>query len=374
MEKQSKKDVMFDRMKEKKKEVRVVRRIVLIVALVLLVVVAVVGWQAYSYVTDALEPMDPDSEKVIDVEVPIGSNLDSIAALLEENEVIKDARIYKYYVKFQNESEFQAGNYGLTQSMTLEEITESLKTGKVYHEPLYTINVPEGLTLEEIAERVIAEKTDYSAEQFMEQVQDETYIEELMVKYPDLLTEDIKGEDVKFALEGYLFPATYPIYEENPSLTVLIEQMLDATKATIEPYQSVLQEQEKSPHWLLTFASLLEEEATAKSDRQTIASVFYNRMDQDMPLQTDPTVIYAMGEHKDRLFNSDYEFEDPYSTYTNKGLPPGPIAAAGASSIEAVLDPNQTDYLYFLADSEGKNYFSTSYEQHLQYRDEYIGN
>ena len=374
MEKQSKKDVMFDRMKEKKKEVRVVRRIVMIVALVLLIVVAVAGWQAYSYVTDALEPMDPDSEEVIDVEVPIGSNLDSIAALLEDNGVIKDARIYKYYVKFQNESEFQAGSYGLTQSMTLEEITESLKTGKVYHEPLYTINVPEGLTLEEIAERVIAEKTDHTAEQFMEQVQDESYIEELMVKYPDLLTDEIKGEDIKFALEGYLFPATYPIYEENPSLTVLIEQMLDATKASIEPYQSVLQEQDKSPHWLLTFASLLEEEATAKSDRQTIASVFYNRMEQDMPLQTDPTVIYAMGEHKDRLFNSDYEFEDPYSTYTNKGLPPGPIAAAGASSIEAVLDPNQTDYLYFLADSEGTNHFSTSYEQHLENRDEYIGN
>lgn len=374
MEKQSKKDVMFDRMKEKKKEVRVVRRIVLIVALVLLVVVAVAGWQAYSYVTGALEPVNPDSEEVIDVEVPIGSNLDSIAALLEDNGVIKDARIYKYYVKFKNESEFQAGSYGLTQSMTLDEITESLKTGKVYHEPLYTINVPEGLTLEEIAERVIAENTEYTAEQFMEQVQDEAYIDELIVKYPDLLTEEIKGEDVKFALEGYLFPATYPIYEENPSLTVLIEQMLDATKANIEPYQSVLQEEEKSPHWLLTFASLLEEEATAKSDRQTIASVFYNRMDQDMPLQTDPTVIYAMGEHKDRLFNSDYEFEDPYSTYTNKGLPPGPIAAAGASSIEAVLDPNQTEYLYFLADSEGNNYFSTNYEQHLKYRDEHIGN
>ncbi|RAZ68530.1 endolytic transglycosylase MltG [Planococcus maitriensis] len=374
MEKQSKKDVMFDRMKEKKKEVRVVRRIVLIVALVLLLIVAVAGWQVYSYVTGALEPVDPDSEEVIEVEVPIGSNLDSIAALLEDKGVIKDARIYKYYVKFKNESEFQAGSYGLTQSMTLDEITQSLKTGKVYHEPLYTINVPEGLTLEEIAERVIAEKTDYTAEQFMEQVQDEAYIDELMTKYPDLLTEEIKGENVRYALEGYLFPATYPVYEENPSLTLLIEQMLDATKANIEPYQSVLQEQEKSPHWLLTFASLLEEEATAKSDRQTIASVFYNRMDQDMPLQTDPTVIYAMGEHKDRLFNSDYEFEHPYSTYTNKGLPPGPIAAAGASSIEAVLDPNQTEYLYFLADSEGNNYFSTSYEQHLQYRDEHIGN
>lgn len=374
MEKQSKKDVMFDRMKEKKKEVRVVRRIVLIVALVLLLIVAVVGWQAYSYVSGALEPVDPESEEVIDVEVPIGSNLDSIAALLEENGIIKDARVYKYYVKFKNESAFQAGTYGLTPSMTLDEITESLKTGKVYHEPLYTINVPEGLTLVEIAERVIEEKTDHTAEEFMAQVQDEAYIDELMVKYPELLTDEIKGDDVKFALEGYLFPATYPIYEENPSLTMLIEQMLDATKANIEPYQSVLDEQGKSPHWLLTFASLLEEEATSQSDRQTIASVFYNRMEVDMPLQTDPTVIYAMGEHRDRLFNSDYQFEDPYSTYTNKGLPPGPIAASGRSSIEAVLDPNETDYFYFLADSEGNNYFSTNYEQHLKYRDEHIGN
>lgn len=374
MEKQSKKDIMFDRMKEKKKEVRVVRRIVLIVALVLLLIVAVAGWQAYSYVTEALAPVDPDSEEVINIDVPIGSNLDSIAALLEDNELIKDARIYKYYVKFQNESSFQAGSYGLTQSMTLDEITESLKTGKVYHEPLFTINVPEGLTLVEIGERVIEPNTDYTAEEFMAQVQDEAYIDELMVKYPDLLTEEIKGEDVKFALEGYLFPATYPIYEEDPSLPLLIEQMLDATKANIEPYQAVLQEQELNPHWLLTFASLLEEEATSMSDRQTIASVFYNRLDVDMPLQTDPTVIYAMGEHKDRLFNSDYEYEDPYSTYTNRGLPPGPIAASGASSIEAVLNPNQTEYLFFLADSEGNNYFSTTYEQHLKYRDEHIGN
>ena len=374
MEKQSKKDIMFDRMKEKKKEVRVVRRIVLIVALVLLLIVAVAGWQAYSYVTEALAPVDPDSEEVINIDVPIGSNLDSIAALLEDNGLIKDARIYKYYVKFQNESSFQAGSYGLTQAMTLDEITESLKTGKVYHEPLFTINVPEGLTLVEIGERVIEPNTDYTAEEFIAQVQDEAYIDELMVKYPELLTEEIKGEDVKFALEGYLFPATYPIYEEDPSLTLLIEQMLDATKANIEPYQAVLQEQELTPHWLLTFASLLEEEATSMSDRQTIASVFYNRLDVDMPLQTDPTVIYAMGEHKDRLFNSDYEYEDPYSTYTNQGLPPGPIAASGASSIEAVLNPNQTEYLFFLADSEGNNYFSTTYEQHLKYRDEHIGN
>ncbi|WP_152602474.1 endolytic transglycosylase MltG [Planococcus sp. CAU13] len=374
MEKKSKIEIMFDRMKAKKQEVRIVRRIVFVIALILLIGVGIAGYQGYNYVTAALQPVDPESEEVIEVEVPIGSNLDSIAELLEENGVIQDARIYKYYVKFNNESEFQAGTYGLLASMTLDEITQSLKTGKVYREPLFAINFPEGLTLEQIAENVIAEKTDYSAEEFMEKVTDEAYIDNLMASYPNLLREEIKGENVRYALEGYLFPATYPFYEENPSLELIIEQMLDATQANIAPYAAILEEMQKTPHWLLTFASLLEEEATSKSDRQTIASVFYNRMELDMPLQTDPTVIYAMGEHRDRLFNEDYQFEHPYSTYTNKGMPPGPIASAGASSIEAVLDPTETDFLFFLADSEGTNHFAETYEEHLANRDKYIGN
>lgn len=374
MEKQSKKDIMFDRMKEKKKEVKVVRRIVFIVALLLLIVVGIVGFNVYNYVTEALQPVDAESEKVVGIEVPIGSNLDSIAELLEENGLVKDARIYKYYVKFNNQSEFQAGTYELLPSMTLEEITESLKTGKVYREPLFTITVPEGLTLEEIAERVIAEKTDFTAQEFMDKVKDPEYIDFLMTKYPTLLTDEIKGENVRYALEGYLYPATYPFYEENPTLELIIEQMIDATASIVMQYEPLLAEAEKSPHWLLTFASLLEEEATGQSDRATIASVFYNRMEQDMPLQTDPTVIYAMGEHKERLFNTDYEFEHPYSTYTNKGMPPGPIAGAGASSIQAVLDPANTEYLFFLADSTGKNHFAKTYDEHLANRDKYIGN
>lgn len=374
MEKKSKIDIMFDRMKEKKKEVRIVRRIVFAIVLVFMVVTAILGYQGYNYVVSALSPVDPESEEVIEVEVPIGSNLDSIAALLEENGIIEDARIYKYYVKFNNESEFQAGTYGLLPSMTLDEITQSLKTGRVYREPLFTINFPEGLTLDQIAENVIAQKTDFTAEEFMAKVTDEAYIDNLMASYPNLLTEEIKGEDVRYALEGYLFPATYPFYDEDPSLELIIEQMLDATQANIAPYSAVLEEMGESPHWLLTFASLLEEEATAKSDREIIASVFYNRMNEDMPLQTDPTVIYAMGEHRDRLFNSDYEFEHPYSTYTNMGLPPGPIATSGASSIEAVLDPAETSFFYFLADSEGTNHFAETYEEHLANRDEYIGN
>src|SRR5690606_178154 len=109
---------MFERMKEKKKEVRVVRRIVLIVALILLVIIGIAGFQTYSYITSGLEPVDPDSEEVATVEVPIGSSLDSIAALLEENGIIEDARIYEYYIEFHKECEFQTGSYDLLPSMT----------------------------------------------------------------------------------------------------------------------------------------------------------------------------------------------------------------------------------------------------------------
>jgi UPF0755 protein len=374
VENQSKKEIMLERMKEKKQEVKVVRRIVFVIALVLLLVIAIAGFRTYHYVSEALKPVDPDSKKVIDITVPIGSNLDSISELLEENGLVKDARVYKYYVKFNNQAEFQAGDYGLQPSMTLDEITESLKTGKVYREPLFNITFPEGLTIEEIAENVIAKKTKYTAEEFLDKMKDKEYIEELMAEHPELLTEEILGKDIRYPLEGYLFPATYPFYEEDPSLTLIIEQMLDTTESNVMQYKSLLDDMDKSPHWLLTFASLLEEEATAASDRQTIASVFYNRLEKDMPLQTDPTVLYAMGEHKGRLFNKDYEFKHPYSTYQNKGLPPGPIAAAGLASIQAVIDPAETEYEYFLADSEGKNHFAKTYEEHLENQAKYIGN
>jgi UPF0755 protein len=140
----------------------------------------------------------------------------------------------------------------------------------------------------------------------------------------------------------------------------------------VSEYTAVLAENETSVHELLTFASLLEEEATAQTDRETIASVFYNRMDIGMPLQTDPTVLYAIGSHKDRVLYEDLEIQNPYNTYVNTGLPPGPIAGAGKTSIDASLNPSQTDYLYFLADKEGTNHFAKSYDEHLANIEKYL--
>ncbi|TFE01073.1 endolytic transglycosylase MltG [Jeotgalibacillus salarius] len=375
-------------LQERKNEAKQVRKIVFILLIVFLflTVGAVLG--AYSYISSALEPMDDTDENAVSVEIPIGSSVDGITETLEENGIIKNAQVFKYYLKFNNESDFQAGTYNLTPSMTLSEIAESLKSGKIYHEPIFNVTIPEGLRLEEIGE-IIAENTDYSQEEFMEKVTDEAFIDSLMGQYPSLITEEIKGENVKLALEGYLYPATYPYYEENPSLEVIITQMVDAMNNNVAPYVDMLAEFSEGDftgaeaedgkvmtvHDLITMASLLEEEAAATTDRAMIAGIFYNRLEEGMPLQTDPTVLYAKGQWQERVLFEDLEIEDPYNTYQVQGLPPGPIAAPGATSIEAAILPEDSDYFYFLTSAEdGAMYYSETLDEHERKAEEYIYN
>nr|WP_284705862.1 endolytic transglycosylase MltG [Lysinibacillus sp. OL1_EC] len=362
---------MFSKMQERKSEVKMVRKIVAIIAIVFVLIIGVVGLFGYNYVKGALKPLDPNATKTIAVEVPIGSSLSSISTLLEKKGVIKDARVFKYYAKFKNESQFQAGNYDLTQAMTFDELIESLKTGKVYRKPVFTMTVPEGLTLEQIG-KVIEKKTPYTQKEFMDLVTSDTFVQQMMANYPELVTEAVLADNIRYDLEGYLYPATYSYYEEKPSLQAIVEEMIAAMNNVVKNYSDVLAEKQMSVHQLLTFASLLEEEATAQTDRETIASVFYNRINEGMPLQTDPTVLYALGDHKDRVLYEDLEVDNAYNTYKNKGLPPGPIAGAGKTSIEASLNPSQTDYFYFLADKEGVNHFSKTYDEHLQKVEKYL--
>lgn len=371
MDNGSKKQEMFSKMQERKSEVKIVRKIVAIIAIVFVLIIGVVGLFGYNYVKGALKPLDPNATKTIAVEVPIGSSLSSISTLLEKKGVIKDARVFKYYAKFKNESQFQAGNYDLTQAMTFDELIESLKTGKVYRKPVFTMTVPEGLTLEQIG-KVIEKKTPYTQKEFMDLVTSDTFVQQMMANYPELVTEAVLADNIRYDLEGYLYPATYSYYEEKPSLQAIVEEMIAAMNNVVKNYSDVLAEKQMSVHQLLTFASLLEEEATAQTDRETIASVFYNRINGGMPLQTDPTVLYALGDHKDRVLYEDLEVDNAYNTYKNKGLPPGPIAGAGKTSIEASLNPSQTDYFYFLADKEGVNHFSKTYDEHLQKVEKYL--
>lgn len=372
-ENDSSQDKLKEKLFERHSEASLVRKIVLIISILIFLVISGIAAGGYLYVKSALEPVDPENNNTIDISIPIGSSVTSIANILEENDLIKSSKIFRYYIKFKNESGFQAGDYQLSPAMTFDQIIASLKTGKVVEEIVFKLTIPEGKQLTQIA-TIIAEKTGHEQEEVMEKMTDSKYIETLMARYPSILTEEILAEDVMYPLEGYLFPATYAFYKEDPAIEEVIETMLDKTAEVLTSYTALMAEREITPLELLTMASLIEEEATDKTDRELISSVFYNRIEIGMPLQTDPTVLYALGEHKDRTLYEDLKVDSPYNTYIIQGLPPGPIANAGEISINAALNPAATDYLYFLATSSGEVKYSKTLEEHNQKKALYIGN
>lgn len=363
----SKKEYFKEKIIERQKEAKIVRKVVWRVSITLVLLVMAVFAGGYFYINNALKPVDPSSEKKITVNIPIGSSSTGIAQILEDKGIIKNAKVFKYYVKLKNESGFMAGEYELSPSMTFPDIVSSLKTGKVVEEVVFKITIPEGKQLKEIA-LIISEKTSYTEKEVWEKLTDKDFVNELMQQYPTLLTDDILHENIKYALEGYLFPATYSFYKENPSIEEIVKVMLDKTKQVLLEYSGEMDENDLSVHELLTMASLIEEEATEQVHRDQIASVFYNRVETGMPLQTDPTVLYAKGEHKAKVYYKDLEIDDPYNTYKYPGMTPGPIANAGVSSIEAALYPADTDYLYFLATPSGQVLFSYTLAEHNEKR------
>ena len=356
---------------EKHHEAKIVRRIVFVAFIVLMLTITTVIGGGYYYISNALKPVDAESEHTEEVEIPIGSSGTTIANILEDAGIIHNAKIFRYYVKFKNESGFQAGTYTLSPSMTLDEIILSLKSGRIMRESLFTVTIPEGRQLTQIA-TILSNRANVDEDEFWETINDEEFVRGMMKMFPNLITEEVFAENVKYPLEGYLFPATYPFYTENPTVEEVVVPMLQKMEEVVAPYYADIEEAGFTVHELLTFASLVEEEATDEIHRKKIASVFYNRLNQGMPLQTDPTVLYALGEHKDRVLYVHLEVDDPYNTYRNTGLTPGPIANAGVSSIEAVLQPEETNYLYFLATPEGEVIFNETYEAHLRDREIHI--
>lgn len=369
----NKKEMFFEKIAERRNEAKTIRRFVGLTILVLAVVIAAVSLTSYFYIKSSLEPVDPGSKKEIIVDIPIGSSVSYIAQTLEDSGLVKKARVFKYYVKFKNESEFMAGEYHMNPSMTFQEIIESLKTGRIMQEPVFTMTIPEGKQLDEIA-AVIADKTKQPEKEVFKSLNDEKFIQSLMEKYPSILTTEVWAKDIKYPLEGYLFPATYAFYKKDPSLDEIVSTMLDKTQSVVEKYRQDIEREDMTVHQFLTMSSLIEEEATEKADRDKIASVFYNRIDEGMPLQTDPTVLYAQGKHKARVTYKDLEVDSPYNTYKNKGLTPGPISNSGTMSMEAALHPADTDFLYFLASSDGTVYFSSTLDEHNSLKAKYITN
>ena len=365
------KEQMKLKLLERQSEAKVVRKIVAISLVVVILVMALVGIGGYFYISSALKPVDPDNKDAIKVEIPRGSGISLISQTLENNGVVKNAKVFKYYVKFKNESGFQAGTYNLAPSMTIQEIIDIIKSGKVAE--TYRITIPEGRDLEQIS-KIIADKTGKKSKDVLAVINKNEFIKEMMNTYPDLLTEEILAKNIRYPLEGYLYPATYSFYEEDPSIESIVSQMIKKSNDVLANYKDEMKKGKWTPHTLLTMASLIEEEATEKVDRDKISAVFRNRIEQDMPLQTDPTVLYSLGEHKDRVTYKDLEVDSPYNLYQHKGLTPGPIANAGETSIQAALYPADIDDLYFLATKSGEVLFNKTLEEHNKDKAKHITN
>ncbi|MGM8364664.1 endolytic transglycosylase MltG [Virgibacillus sp. W0181] len=352
-------------------EAKTVRKIVAIIILSLVLIIVIGGISGYMYIKSSLAPVNPESTEEQSIEIPLGSSTSNIANILEENGIIKDGRVFRFYIKFKNESDFQAGEYTLSPALSINEIIEKLKSGKVHEEAVYTVTIPEGKTIQQIAQ-IYSSILPFKKDEFLDKVNDTDYINQLINEYPDFLSEKILDSNIVTPLEGYLFAATYDFYKEDPTIESVIKKMLDKTEEVVGPYLGQMEEKNLTIHEALTFASLVENEAKTQDQRTKIAGVFYNRLEKNMPLQTDPTVLYALGQHKDKVLLKDLETESPYNTYQIKDLPIGPISNFGKESLEATLQPEDTDYIYFLHDSEGNIHYAETHDEHIELKNKYI--
>lgn len=358
---------------ERRKEDRVVRKIVYILTIGILIVAGILAISGYNYVSAGLKPLDKNDKKLVQVEVPSGSSNRQIGDILEEGEVIRDGMVFNFYTKFKNLTNFQAGYYQFSPNMTLDQISKELQQGGSA-EPLddaSKLTVPEGYDVDKIAS-LVAKKTDFKKEDFIKVMKDDKFFEQLKTQYPDLLTDAGNAKDVRYRLEGYLFPATYNVHK-NRSLEDLVTQMVDTTNQILTPYYSQIKEKGLNVQEVMTLASLVEKEGITQSDRKKIAQVFFNRIEAQMPLQSDISILYALGEHKEVVTIKDTEVDSPYNLYTNTGYGPGPFDNPSQEAILSVLDPTENDYIYFVADiSTGKVYYAKTYEEHMELVEKYV--
>ncbi|MDE0564713.1 MULTISPECIES: endolytic transglycosylase MltG [unclassified Exiguobacterium] len=354
---------------EKRARNRIVRRITVVILAIFLLVIATGSALAYVFVKRSVEPIDPTSTETVEVEVPLGAGSGYIGELLEENGLVRSSTIFRFYTRFKNESSFQAGTYTLSPSQSIDELIETLQTGKVIVVPDIKLVIPEGFTIDQVIAR-LAKEADIPKEEISEQLSDREYISSLVNEH-EMLTEEVLQEGIYHPLEGYLFPATYE-FNKGVTLTEIIDEMLLPTESMYQEYKGRLADSGRTFHETLALASVVEKEAVSTEDRKEIAGVFENRLNDGMKLQSDPTVWYGTGETSIFTSFADLENDSLYNTYRYEGIPIGPIAAVSRDAFEAVLNPNDTENIYFYARPpregfpNGEVLFEVNYEDHQQ--------
>jgi UPF0755 protein len=329
----------------------------ILAALILLVVLA--AGAAAGYVWYSIEkPYGAIPADGLYVDIPHGVSSRAVAHILKKAGMIRNSFAFEFYARRHPKRTLEAGEYLFDHPLAGKEVFWKLANGEVYQQPF---TVREGETIFDIAHDLEAAKY-MTAEDFLKAAQDPSEIKDLS---PEART-----------LEGFLFPATYNLPKHAPAqeLTGMMVRKFREALANVLPSGSAGSEESEGGDppappiaSVVTLASLVERETPKPDERPLVAGVFTNRLAKNMPLQCDPTVIYALqmdDEYNGTLRLRDLRLNSPYNTYMNRGLPPGPIGNPGEVALHAALHPAETDYLYFVANTQGGHFFASTLAEH----------
>jgi UPF0755 protein len=329
-------------------------------AAAVLVVLVLAGVWTYRQIN----PGDPGA--AVSVTIPVGATVADTAGILEDQGVITSSFVFEYYARWRNLSGVDAGVYpGLRENSSMGDVVDVLEAGPAPL-PVTQLVIPEGLWLTDITARIL--------ETFPQM--DEGELDAAL----GTVRSRYQPADVT-SLEGFLYPATYQVEQgDEADEEKLVRQMVDTFDRTAdeiglgdatERLAGAAGDVTVSPFDALIVASLIEEEARLPEERPQIARVIYNRLAEGMTLGIDASVLYAIGEQKEDITRSELDVDSPYNTRRYAGLPPGPIASPGRSSLEAALAPADGPWLYYvLTDESGAHYFTDDYEDFLAASDD----
>ena len=326
---------------------------------VLLMLGVLVGATIYVYF------LPPNVTGEVSITINEGDSLDTIGTTLMDNEVIKSKQMFILFSRIKGDSaDFKSGTFVINRPISLENLNKQLKEIPSVDQGI-KITIPEGYSISQIS-KLFADKGLMNKDTFL------SIAEKGDFNYPFL--KFAKPDDVKYKLEGFLFPDTY-YFDKSEFPKSMFEKMLDRfDEVAGTKLMSKSQSMNMTPLELVTMASVIEKEAVKSNERLVIAGVFYNRINEGMKLESCSTVQFALGkeEYKPVVTLEDIKINSPYNTYMYEDLPPGPIASPGKESLKAAFNPETTEYLYFVAKGDGSHVFNTNYEEHVKASEEYL--
>ncbi len=335
------------------------KKLLIIIIILTFIIGGFVGFNLY--MKNQLKPVDTSNTSLITFEIPSGSSTKVIAEILNENNLIGSSLAFSYYSKKHDfDGKYQAGTYRLAGNLSMLEVMNEIANGNTLKN-VTTFTIPEGYTIAQVADTLYEQGL----------IDRDLFADALIKEYDYWFLNDINLTNTR--LEGFLFPDTYEIYSNATEEDIIVKMLNRFEQIYSESFIDRTNELGLDVYDVIIMASLVEREGLIDSERSTISSVFYNRLDENIALQSCATVQYILGEPKAKLSIADTRIESPFNTYLHPGLPPGPIASPGLASIEAALYPKDTDYYYFLAKGDGSHIFSKTYDDFLINKEKYIG-